>query len=114
MREVRHAPAVAPWDRTGAASRMRIEEVARSIVARTIDPGLAELRGLVSRMGSLARTILAKALRGFANDPSALDKYSAAALAFSAREGRLHHATTRWHQLLTGKPLANPSAPTPL
>ena len=58
--------------------------------------------------------ILAKALRGFANDPSALDKYSAAALAFSAREGRLHHATTRWHQLLTGKPLANPSAPTPL
>jgi len=31
-------------------------------VARTIDPGLTELRGLVSRMGSLARTILAKAL----------------------------------------------------
>jgi len=31
-------------------------------VARTIDPGLAELRELASRMGSLARTILAKAL----------------------------------------------------
>ena len=31
-------------------------------MALTIDPGLAELRELASRMGSLARTILAKAL----------------------------------------------------
>jgi colanic acid biosynthesis glycosyl transferase WcaI len=57
---------------------------------------------------------LAQALRGFAKDRNALDKYSVAALAFSEGEGRLHHATARWLQLLTGNPLANNSGAPPL
>ncbi len=41
-------------------------------MSRTIDPGLAELRALVSRMGSLARTILAKSLHAVRHRSKAL------------------------------------------
>ncbi|MGC4071619.1 MAG: glycosyltransferase family 4 protein [Nibricoccus sp.] len=57
---------------------------------------------------------LAAALRGLVNDPDALIKYGDAAVAFCSQGGRLHHATTRWHQLLAGKPLANTAPPASL
>jgi glycosyltransferase involved in cell wall biosynthesis len=55
--------------------------------------------------------LIASTLRALHDSPARRIALGQAAAAFCTREGRLHHATTRWHGLLTGKPLAD--SPTP-
>ncbi|ATC65694.1 hypothetical protein CMV30_18035 [Nibricoccus aquaticus] len=57
---------------------------------------------------------LAAILRSLKSDPAQRLALGQASSAFCAREGRLHHATTRWHSLLSGNPLANTSPQPPL
>jgi glycosyltransferase involved in cell wall biosynthesis len=53
---------------------------------------------------------LVETLRSLKSDPAQRLSLGHAASAFCEREGRLQHATTRWFQLVTGKPLADTSS----
>ncbi len=57
---------------------------------------------------------LAATLRKLRADSAQRLSLGQAAAAFCEKEGRLHHATTRWLSLLSGNPLANTSTRPPL